>query len=273
MIRKAKRRMQSATARADADARGELDRTRSHRDLSPRYHAPKIIEKTTLHRILETTGREPSLGDADLLGAREQSLTPDLTLYYSGKIELLRTPCVAVVGTRDVTDEGGHRTMRLVRELIPFGVTIVSGLARGVDAIAHNNAMMYGGRTIGVIGTPLNKATPVDNSSIQEKIWREHLLISQFPEGSSTWRGSFPLRNRLMALISDATVVMEASDTSGTLHQAAECTRVGRWLFIAKSVVDDPDLTWPKKFLRYKTCVPLVSVTDITSRLGLARLS
>ena len=70
-----------------------------------------------------------------------------------------------------------------------------------------------------------------------------------------------------MATISDATVVMEASDTSGTLHQAAECTRLGRWLFIAKSVADDPSLKWPKDFLRYSTCAVFESVSDITSRI------
>ena len=70
-----------------------------------------------------------------------------------------------------------------------------------------------------------------------------------------------------MAMLSDATVVMEASDTSGTLHQAAECTRLGRWLFIAKSVVDNPKLTWPEKFLKYDTCVVLEKVSQITDRL------
>jgi DNA processing protein len=70
-----------------------------------------------------------------------------------------------------------------------------------------------------------------------------------------------------MATLSDATVVIEASDTSGTLHQAAECTRLGRWLFIAKSVVDDRTLTWPRKFLKYETCIPLETVEDITSRV------
>ena len=72
-----------------------------------------------------------------------------------------------------------------------------------------------------------------------------------------------------MGPLTDATVVMEASDTSGTLHQAAECTRLGRWLFIAKSVVDDPSLTWPKKFLKYDTCLPLERVSDITDRIRL----
>ena len=144
---------------------------------------------------------------------------------------------------------------------------MVSGLAYGVDTVAHTTAIETGGRTIAVIGTPLDKASPAENKRLQEEIYREHLLISQFAEGSRIFPSSFPQRNKLMATLTDATVVMEASDTSGTLHQAAECTRLKRWLFIAKSVVDDPALSWPKDFLRYETCVPLRNVSDITSRI------
>jgi DNA processing protein len=92
-------------------------------------------------------------------------------------------------------------------------------------------------------------------------------VISRFKKGEKIFRTNFPLRNRLMAVLSDATVVMEATDTSGTLHQAAECTKLGRWLFIAKSVVDDRTLTWPKKFLKYDTCLSLEKIEDITNRI------
>ena len=118
-----------------------------------------------------------------------------------------------------------------------------------------------------MIGTPLDRAYPPENARLQETIYRDHLLISQFSPGTRTFRASFPQRNKLMATLTDATVVMEASDTSGTLHQAAECTRLGRWLFIAKSVVDDESLEWPRKFLKYETCVPLTDISDITSRI------
>ena len=70
-----------------------------------------------------------------------------------------------------------------------------------------------------------------------------------------------------MAALSDATVIIEASDSSGTLHQAAECTKLGRWLFIAKSVANDQSLSWPKKFLKYETCVPLAETNDILSKV------
>jgi len=183
----------------------------------------------------------------------------------------LRAPCVAIVGARDASTAGILRAQRLTRELVAAGVTIVSGLALGIDRAAHTTAIDCGGNTVGVIGTPLDKAYPAENAALQEKIHKTQLLISQFAIGTKTYQSSFPLRNRLMATLSDATVVIEASDTSGSLHQAAECTKLGRWLFIAKSVVDDERLNWPKKFLKYPTCAPLQSVEDITARLGISR--
>ncbi len=132
----------------------------------------------------------------------------------------------------------------------------MSGLARGVDTEALTSALESGGRTIAVIGTPLEKAFPAENGPLQERIYREQLLLSPFARGVEVQKYFFPIRNRVMAAISDATVIVEASDTSGTLHQAAECQRLGRWLFIARSVAEDTRLTWPSRFLGHaKTAV------------------
>ncbi|RJT22094.1 DNA-processing protein DprA [Mesorhizobium waimense] len=204
----------------------------------------------------------------DFLGRSVTDDKDDTTIFYAGDLSLLNRPCVAIVGTRQVSDAGIARTVRLAKGLVEAGVVVVSGLAYGVDAVAHRTAIDAGGRTISVIGTPLDKASPSENAVMQEEIYRDHLLISQFPIGQKTSRASFPLRNKLMATLSDATVVMEASDTSGTLHQAAECTRLGRWLFIARSVVDDPALTWPAKFLKYETCMPLDNVEQVIERVS-----
>jgi DNA processing protein len=109
---------------------------------------------------------------------------------------------------------GAAATEWLARKLSDAGIVVVSGLAYGVDTVAHTAALAQGGKTIAVLGTPLDKASPSENSDLQESIYREHLLISQFSSGEKTHRSNFPLRNRLMATISDATVVMEASDAS-----------------------------------------------------------
>jgi len=238
--------------------------TRAKRSRSD-YAAPTETGKVMLSDALRGTGRWPETQQLTFLtdGVRRG----DVQLFYAGDLSLLKRPSVAIVGTRQVTDAGARRTKRLARELVEAGIVIVSGLAAGVDSIAHQTAIEYGGKTIAVIGTPLTKSYPPENASLQETIYRDHLLISQFAPGSKTFKSSFPERNRLMAAATDATAVMEASDTSGTLHQAAECTRLGRWLFIAKSVADDPALKWPKKFLQYDTCVALENVTDILERI------
>jgi DNA processing protein len=172
-------------------------------------------------------------------------------LFYAGDLGLVRSRCVSLVGSRTVSAEGAARTRRLARELAAAGVVVVSGLAAGVDTEAHSSTIEAGGRTIAVIGTPLDVAYPAANARLQETIYQDHLLLSPFAVGRRVFRANFPERNKVMAALTDATVIMEASDTSGSLHQAAECRpdRLDRWLFISKSVVSDPRLTWPKRFL------------------------
>jgi DNA processing protein len=148
------------------------------------------------------------------------------------------------------------------------GITVVSGLARGVDAAAHLGALEENGHTVAVIGTPLDRAYPAENASLQEDIYRKHLLLTPFPIGERVYPSNFPKRNRVMAAVSDATVIVEASDTSGTLHQAAECGLLGRWLFIMKSVADNPDLKWPAKFIGKERVAILSSTMQIINAIG-----
>lgn len=188
-------------------------------------------------------------------------------VFVAGDLSLVKRPCVSIIGTRRVSENGALRARKIARGLVQHGVVVVSGLAEGVDTVAMTAAIEHGGKTIGVIGTPLDKAYPAQNAVLQETVYREHLLISQFAVGEKTWPGNFPRRNRLMATISDATVIVEASDSSGTLHQAAECKRLGRWLFIMKSVAEDPSLKWPKSFLGQPKTAVLEQVEDVLSAI------
>jgi DNA processing protein len=172
-----------------------------------------------------------------------------MRLYCAGDLALVRTKSVAIVGTREPSRTGAARARRLARELAERGLVIVSGLARGVDTEALVSAMDAGGRVVAVIGTPLDTAYPAENERLQEQIYREHLLVSPFSRGERVFQRNFPIRNRLMAALTDATAIVEADDSSGTRHQATECVRLGRWLFVAESIVKDSRLTWPAKFL------------------------
>lgn len=189
-------------------------------------------------------------------------------LHCAGDLDLLRRYRVAIVGARDASEEGQKRAAKLARGLAAERVVVVSGLAKGIDFAAHRAAIESGGRTIAVIGTPLEKAYPAEHGELQEEIWRHHLLVSQFEPGSRVFPSNFPARNLLMAALTHATVVMEASDTSGSLHQAAECVRMGRPLFIARSVVENAALTWPSRFLKAGDPVYVLDdVEDVLRRL------
>lgn len=172
-------------------------------------------------------------------------------LWVAGDVGLLRNgPRVSVVGSRGVTPEGHARTRKLVAALVERGMVVVSGLALGVDTVAHTTAIARGGRTIAVLGTALDQVSPVQNRGLQERIMREHLAVSQFSPGQVVHRGNFPARNRTMALLSEATVVVEASAQSGTEHQAWEALRLGRLLFVLKSVAE-ARLSWVERVIHY----------------------
>jgi DNA processing protein len=193
---------------------------------------------------------------------------PQKLVWCSGNIELLQQRCVAIIGTRDVSSEGAARARRLARELSAARVVVVSGLARGIDTEALTAAIDIGGQVVAVVGTPLDRAYPAENVALQETIYQHHLLISPFAPGERVFPANFPKRNRLMALLTDASVIVEAGETSGTLHQAAECVRLGRWLFIAKAVMDDPSLEWPSKFRDYPNVRTLSATADVLNVLA-----
>ena len=173
-------------------------------------------------------------------------------LFLRGDADLLVAgPCVAIVGSRKPSREGIARASRLARMLAERGIIVASGLAEGIDTAAHEAAIAAGGRTIAVLGTPLDDCFPAKNRGLQDRIMREHLAVSQFAAGTSVGRHTFPMRNRTMALVSDATVIVEASDRSGTINQGWEALRLGRSLWLAESLLQNAALLFPRKLEFY----------------------
>lgn len=158
---------------------------------------------------------------------------------------------VSVVGMRKPSPDGNARARDFAFALVRRQIVLVSGLAEGIDTIAHRTAMEGGGRTIAVLGTTLEDAFPASNRELQERIMREHLAVTQFAPGTPSRRTNFPQRNRTMALLTDATVIVEAGESSGTLHQGWEALRLGRPLFLMESLTKDERLTWPAEMVRY----------------------
>lgn len=232
------------------------------------YRPPVHVTQQSISDALRGTPRDNFEGSQlDFFVSKGSAGGSRTTLRLAGDPTLLRTRCVSVIGTRNVTDLGAKRAHRFARELTAAGITVVSGLAAGVDTYALTAAIKAGGRVIAVIGTPLRQAYPAENAALQELIYREHLLVSQFDDGQRVFRSNFPERNRTMAAISDGSVIIEASESSGTLHQAVECQKLGRWLGIAKSVVEDPKLTWPERFLSYEKCIVLEDTAEFVRKV------
>lgn len=190
----------------------------------------------------------------DVLGALtdvERKNAPERLFLFGNPALLQRGPRVAIVGSRAASADGLARARALSRALVRHDIVVVSGLAAGIDTAAHTAALEAGGATIAVLGTPLDTCYPRENAELQARLGAEQLLISQFAAGAKTQPRNFPQRNRTMALLTDATVIVEAGERSGTVHQGWEALRLGRLLFLLESVVNDKTLSWPAKMIHY----------------------
>ena len=165
-------------------------------------------------------------------------------------------------GTRNASPEGLSQAAKIAQHLVSAGFVVVSGLARGIDTAAHSAAIEAGGHTIAVLGTPVDQYSTAANRQLQETIGSDHLLVSQFVSGSRVSRYNFPVRNRTMALLSDATIIVEISGSSGTEHQGWEAIRLGRIVMLRQSVVDHESASWPQKMIEYGA-VPLGRDLDL----------
>ena len=174
-------------------------------------------------------------------------------VHIAGPMALpLPEPKVSIIGSRNAPPSGLAVARAMSKALSDADATIVSGLAAGVDAAAHREAIDAGGRTVAVIGTPLDRSYPAANAALQAEIMRDYLVISQFSTGRPVSRSNFVMRNRTMALLSDATVITSATgSSSGTRHQGWESIRLGRPLFIHESVMSEPSAVWAKDLLEY----------------------
>lgn len=223
---------------------------------------------------------QPNIPIEDLLGPLndvERKNAPK-AVFFAGDLSLLEAgPRVSIVGSRKPSPRGLKNARGLAAWLVRHGAVVVSGLAEGIDAAAHQGAIDAGGRTIGVIGTPLDQSYPAKNRALQARLMEEHLVLSQFESGYPVQPKNFPIRNRTMALISHATIIVEAGEKSGTIHQGWEALRLGRPLFVLERLMNDPDLAWPKEFAHYGalSLVPdqLEAITDYLPEHGRSDLA
>jgi DNA processing protein len=197
---------------------------------------------------------------------------PPPVLYMRGELTAEDAWCVAVVGTRRVSAYGQQVADELAMFLAANGVTVVSGLARGVDAIAHQAALKNSGRTIAVLGCGVDRIYPPEHSMLAAKIIANGALLSDYPPGTPPDASNFPPRNRIISGMSIATVVVEAGETSGALITAQFAVDQGREVFAVPGNILAPQSKGTNRLIT-QGAHPMVSARDLLEALNLQRVT
>lgn len=195
-------------------------------------------------------------------------LIPNLPpfLFVLGELRVSDARSVAVVGTRQASPDGITRAESMARQLVAAGVTVTSGLARGIDTAAHTSALRHDGRTVAVIGTGITKCYPAENADLAVEVAGHGAVVSQFWPTSPPGKHTFPRRNVVMSGITQGTVVIEASGTSGAKMQARLAAEHGKQVFLIKSLVTEQE--WARKMLERRAAVEVDQVGDVLDRLA-----
>jgi DNA processing protein len=193
-------------------------------------------------------------------------------IYYIGDefMELCSHPCVAIVGSRKVSPYGRAVTEKLAADLAKQGIVIISGLALGVDSIAHEAALSVGGKTIAVLASGLDKITPSSHTALAHQIVKGGgAIISEYPEGTGALKPFFVARNRIISGLSQAVVITEAAVKSGSLHTANFALEQGREVMAVPGNITSP-LSAGTNMLIKTGATPILSAQDVLEGLGLA---
>jgi DNA processing protein len=196
---------------------------------------------------------------------------PPPVLYVRGEYLPDDLFAVAIVGTRRVTPYGRQITEELSSFLAANGLTVISGLARGVDAIAHQAALKAGGRTIAVLGSGVDKIYPPEHRALAEQMMERGAIISDYAPGTPPDASNFPPRNRIISGLSLAVVVIEAGETSGALITAEFAAEQGREVFAVPGSILAPQSKGTNKLIQ-KGALPLLSVNDLMQALDITRV-
>ncbi|MBE0575287.1 MAG: DNA-protecting protein DprA [Desulfuromonadales bacterium] len=218
----------------------------------------------------EMGGRLCTIWDHDYPRSLREIPDPPVLLYCCGSFP--EGTSLAIVGTRNPTDFGRGFTEQLAEELAAAGVVIVSGLARGIDAAAHQGALNCGGRTLAVLGCGIDRIYPPENARLYRQIIEQGALISEYPPGSEPLPGHFPGRNRIISGLCKATLVMEASRDSGSLITAEFALEQGREVMAVPGGVDRKTSYGPNLLIK-QGAYPVTEAKEILEILGIGKSS
>ncbi|MBV8125724.1 MAG: DNA-protecting protein DprA [Burkholderiaceae bacterium] len=206
------------------------------------------------------------LGDADYPSNLLNTADPPLMLFLQGRRELLAQPQVAIVGSRHPSHNGRELAQAFGKALSAQGLTVVSGLALGIDTAAHEGALQEAGSTIAVLGSGLDHIYPKANAELAARISKQGLLLSEFPLGTGPHASHFPVRNRIIAGLSEGCLVVEAALKSGSLITARLAAEAGREVFAIPGSIHSPQSKGCHALLREGAKL-VECVDDIVSEL------
>ncbi|HEV2017542.1 MAG TPA: DNA-processing protein DprA, partial [Gemmatimonadaceae bacterium] len=195
--------------------------------------------------------------------------SPPASLYTIGRLSALTKPRVAIVGTRNSTGYGERTARSLTRALVRAGVSVISGMARGIDAAAHRTAIEEGGNTVAVLGTGIDVPYPVGHRQLHRAIGEHGLVLSENPPGATAHAGAFPKRNRIIAALAPVTIVVEAGFKSGALNTASQALELGRVVAAVPGPIDSEQSKGSNQLLR-DGAVMIASVEDALALLGVS---
>ena len=187
-------------------------------------------------------------------------------LYMKGQYQESDRRCAALVGSLTPSPDGVKRARRLAKLLVENGLTVVSGLARGIDTASHTGALEVGGRTLAVVGTGLDTVYPPENADLAAQIEGQGAIFSQFALGVGPQKHTFPMRNQVMSGMAIATIIVEGHAKCGSLIQADFAFQQGRQVYLLRSNLDQPDNAWAKE-LEQRGAVVVHKIEDILSTI------
>ena len=252
-------------------SRGELCSVAGITEMGARAVARQEIDigRRVIEQVEQPGGTVLIPGDPLFPEILELIPSPPPVLFAAGRVELLRSAMsVAVVGARSHTGYGATVCRRFAGALAARGVTIVSGMARGIDAIAHQAALDSGGRTVGVLGNGLDVIYPQANRKLYAQMRSEGCLLSEFPPGEPPSRGSFPRRNRLISGLSRATLIIEANRKSGAIITGDCALAQGRDVLAVPGHITSPTSDGCNRLIQ-QGATPVLDLADLLQHLGL----
>lgn len=220
-----------------------------------------------LSRLNKVDGRIVTLWDSEYPPLLKKIYDPPVFLFVRGKFVKEDQYAIAIVGTRSPSPYGKLMAERFAKELSALGITIVSGLARGIDTIAHTATVLSQGRTIAVMGSALDHMYPAENKKLADQIEENGAVVSEFYMGTKTDPGNFPRRNRIISGMSLGTIIIESEEDGGAMITATTALDQNRELFALPGHITEKKSNGPNKLIKLGQAKLIQSTDDVIEEL------